>query len=230
MSNANRVTENRQDTQNTRNTNRCSSAVDYTLYLCTDRELMTTETVEECVELAIQGGCTVVQLREKHCSSLEFYQLACRVKQITDQYCVPLIINDRVDIALAADASGVHVGQSDLPAAIVRQLIGNHKLLGVSASNLQEALAAAEAGADYLGVGAMYATATKKDASVVTADELRKIRAAIDLPLVIIGGINQETIPYWNGYGIDGIAVVSAIVAQKDITAAAKKLLQLFKK
>ena len=107
--------------------------VDYTLYLCTDRNLMSTDTLEEAVEKAIKGGCTLVQLREKDCSSLEFYQTAMRVKSITDQYGVPLIMNDRVDIALAVDAAGIHVGQSDLPASVIRKIIGPDKIIGVSA-------------------------------------------------------------------------------------------------
>lgn len=114
-------------------------SVDYTLYLVTDRDLMSTPTLEEAVEQAIRGGVTLVQLREKHASSLEFYQTALRVKKITDSYNVPLIINDRVDVALAVDADGVHVGQSDLPAARVREILGPDKILGVSASSLKEA-------------------------------------------------------------------------------------------
>ena len=138
--------------------------IDYTLYLCTDRDLMSTDTIEESVEQAVKGGCTVVQLREKNCSSKEFYELAVRVKEITDRYHVPLIINDRVDIALAVDAAGVHIGQSDLPASVVRNIIGKDKILGVSAARREEALKAVEDGADYLGVGAMFATNTKTDA------------------------------------------------------------------
>ena len=122
--------------------------VDYTLYLCTDRGLMTTDTVEESVELAIDGGCTVIQLREKQCSSRDFYELALRVKGITAPRGVPLIINDRVDICLAAGADGVHVGQSDLPAGQVRRLLGPDRILGVSARTLEEALEAQESGAD----------------------------------------------------------------------------------
>ena len=203
--------------------------MDYTLYLCTDRNLMTTKTIEESVELAIQGGCTVVQLREKDCSSLEFYQLALRVKAITDPYHVPLIINDRMDIALAVNADGVHVGQSDLPASVVRKMIGQDKILGVSASSLAEAVQAQNDGADYLGVGAMYSTATKTDAENVTLAELKEIRKAVSIPIVVIGGINKDTVGNFKGLGIDGLAVVSAIVAQKDIAAAAHELVTLFK-
>lgn len=203
--------------------------VDYTLYLCTDRGLMTTETVEESVRLAVTGGCGVVQLREKEISSAEFYRLAVNTKKITDEAGAALIINDRVDIALAADADGVHVGQSDLPAAVVRRLIGPDKLLGVSVATLEQAKQAAADGADYLGVGAMYATQTKTDADIVTMEELRRIRAAVDIPIVVIGGINKNTLGNFKGIGVDGLAVVSAVVAQDDITNAAKELIRLFK-
>ena len=201
--------------------------VDYSLYLCTDRALMRAPTVEQCVEQAVKGGCTVVQLREKECPSREFYELALRVKAVTERYSVPLIINDRVDIALASDAHGVHVGQGDLPAAVVRKIIGADKILGVSASTLEEAVKAQEAGADYIGVGAMFSTATKTDAKLVTMEELMKIRAAVSVPIVVIGGINQETAPLFKGSGINGLAVVSAIVAQPDIEAAARGMRSL---
>jgi len=203
--------------------------IDYTLYLCTDRKLMSTDTIEESVELAIKGGCTVIQLREKSCSSLEFYQLALRVKKITDHYIVPLIINDRIDIATSVNAAGVHVGQSDLPAAVVRKIIGHDKILGVSVSNLAEASKAQNDGADYLGVGAMYSTDTKTDAQIVTIDELKKIRKSVDIPIVVISGINKDTVCNFKNCGIDGLAVVSAVVSQKDITAAARELVTLFK-
>lgn len=203
--------------------------VDYTLYLCTDRGLMTTDTVEESVELAIDGGCTVIQLREKQCSSRDFYELALRVKGITARRGVPLIINDRVDICLAAGADGVHVGQSDLPACQVRRLLGPDRILGVSARTLEEALEAQENGADYLGVGAMYATSTKTDAQVVSMETLRAIRGAVQIPIVVIGGINRDTLEPFRGMGIDGLAVVSAVVAQQDIRAAARELVERFK-
>jgi thiamine-phosphate pyrophosphorylase len=208
--------------------NSVKNNVDYSLYLCTDRRLMTTDTVERSVELAVQGGCTVVQLREKDCSGLEFYQTACAVKQVTDAYGVPLIINDRVDIALAVDAAGVHIGQGDLPAKAVRRIIGPDKLLGVSASNLEEAVRAVQDGADYLGVGAMFATGTKTDANLTSMEELHRIRQTVQVPIVVIGGVNRATIPLFAGSGIDGVAVVSAIVASSDIPAAAKELKELF--
>jgi len=202
--------------------------IDYTLYLVTDRELMSAANIEECVERAIAGGCTVVQLREKNASSKEFYEMALRVRKITSRMGVPLIINDRADIALAVDADGVHVGQDDLPYDAARSIIGNDKIVGLSASNLEEALAAAGMGADYLGVGAMFATGTKTDASLTSIDELKLIRAKVNIPIVVIGGINKETVPLFSGTGIDGIAVVSAIVSQNDEIKAAQELKSLF--
>ena len=200
----------------------------YTLYLCTDRDIMSCETVEESVELAIEGGCTVVQLREKKSSSKEFYELALRVKEITKKHQVPLIINDRVDIALAVDADGVHVGQSDLPAKVVREILGPDKIIGVSCANLAEAKKAVEDGADYLGVGAMFPTNTKNDTRPVTRDELIKIRENVSIPIVVIGGINRNNLSQMKGTGIDGVAVVSAIVAQPDIRRAAREIYEAF--
>ena len=203
--------------------------IDYTLYLCTDRGLMSTDTLEEAVEQAVQGGCTVVQLREKDCTSLEFYETARSIRKITDRYKVPLIINDRVDIALAVDADGVHVGQSDLPASVVRRILGPDKIIGVSAGTLAEALQAEAEGADYLGVGAMYATSTKEYADVTTIEELKEIRKAVGIPIVVIGGINKNTLENFKGYGIDGLAVVSAVIAADDIKAAAGELVSMFR-
>lgn len=202
--------------------------IDYTLYLCTDRDLMSSATIEENVELAIKGGCTVIQLREKNCSSKEFYDLAVNVKKITDKYNVPLIINDRVDIAMAVDAAGVHIGQSDLPADVVRRIIGDDKIIGVSTTKLEEALKAVKDGADYLGVGAMYSTDTKTDARPVTMEELKEIRKNVDIPIVVIGGINMNTLGNFKNMGIDGLAVVSAIVAQPDVEKAAKDMYEAF--
>lgn len=206
------------------------SNIDYSLYLCTDRSLMSTKTIEEAVELSIKGGCTVIQLREKNCSSKEFYEIAQNVKAITNKYKIPLIINDRVDIAMAIDADGVHIGQSDLPANIVRKIIGEEKILGVSASTVEEAVIAQKNGADYLGVGAMYSTNTKTDAKNVSLDELKKIRKSVDIPIVVIGGINKDTVNSFEDCNIDGIAVVSAIISKKDIQCAAMELSSMFEK
>ena len=187
---------------------------DYTLYLVTDRQLMSCDSLTEAVEQAILGGCTMIQLREKELSSLEFYNQAVAVKQVTDKYHIPLIINDRIDIAMAVQATGVHIGQHDLPAAAVRKVIGENMLLGVSASSIAEAIQAQQDGADYLGVGAMFPTGTKTDADSVSMEELQKIRAAVSLPIVVIGGINKGNAGRFKPMGIDGLAVVSAIIAQ----------------
>lgn len=201
---------------------------DYTLYLVTDRTLMSTGTLPEAVEQAILGGCTMVQLREKDISSLEFYRQAMEVKQITDQYHVPFIINDRVDIAMAVKADGVHIGQSDVPAAVARKLIGTDMLLGVSSASVREAIRAANDGADYLGIGAMFPTGTKPDANLVSMEELQKIRQAVKLPIVAIGGINKENASLLNHTGIDGLAIASAIIAQPDIRKSAAELKEVF--
>lgn len=201
---------------------------DYTLYLVTDRMLMSTVTLCEAVEQAITGGCTMVQLREKNISSLDFYNLAKAVRHITNKYNVPLIINDRIDIALSVGAQGVHIGQSDIPASVARKIIGKDMLLGVSASFLSEAIRAQNDGADYLGVGAMFPTGTKSDAAAVSLNELQKIRKAVSIPIVAIGGINKENASQLIGIGINGLAVVSAIISQPDIKQAATELKHIF--
>ncbi len=201
---------------------------EYSLYLVTDRMLMSTKTLGEAVEQAIAGGCTLVQLREKEISSFDFYVLALEMKKITDIYSIPLIINDRIDIAMAVGAAGVHIGQKDIPANIVRRVIGKDMLLGVSATSAAEAVNAAKAGADYLGVGAMFPTVTKPDAGFVSMEELGKIRRAVDIPIVVIGGINKENATLFQPMGIDGLAVASAVIAQPDIKKSAADLKALF--
>ena len=205
-----------------------NKTIDYTLYLCTDRGLMSTPTLEEAVESAIRGGITLVQLREKDCSSREFYDTAVSIKTLCDRYDVPLIINDRLDIALAVDAAGVHVGQTDLPADVVRSIVGPDKIIGVSTATVEEARKAFADGADYIGVGAMFATGTKKNTRSVTMERLAEIRAAVDLPIVVIGGINETNCAQFNGTGVNGLAVVSAIIAKPDIEAAARNLRNIF--
>ena len=201
---------------------------DYSLYLVTDRMLMSTQTLGEAVEQAIIGGCTVVQLREKEISSLDFYALALEIKKITDSYGIPLVINDRIDIAMAVGAAGIHTGQKDIPADIARKVIGKNMLLGVSAGSVAEAVNAVEAGADYLGVGAMFPTGTKPDAGYVSMEELGKIRRAVDIPIVVIGGISKENAMLFQPMGIDGLAVVSAVITQPDIKKSAADLKSLF--
>lgn len=198
--------------------------MDYSLYLVTDRELMSAPTLEEAVGQAIAGGATLVQLREKTASSLEFFKTAVKIKRVTDRWHIPLIINDRADVALAVDAAGIHIGQSDLPAKQARSIIGEDKIMGVSVSTPEEAIRAREDGADYLGVGAMFATGTKAEATPVSMETLKKIRQTVRLPIVVIGGINQKTVPLFDGMGIDGVAVVSALISAKDISKAATEL------
>lgn len=198
--------------------------IDYTLYLCTDRRLMTCDTIERSVELAIAGGAAVVQLREKDCSSREFYELALKVKAVTSKKNVPLIINDRLDICQAVGADGVHLGQSDIPCSIARKILGDSAIIGVSAATPEEAVQAQRDGADYLGVGAVFATSTKTDTRVVTPETIREIRAAVTIPFVVIGGVNKDNISSLYGLGINGAAVVSAIVAQDDIEGAAREM------
>lgn len=201
---------------------------DYSLYLVTDRNLMTTDTLSEAVEQAILGGCTMVQLREKSISSLDFFKLATEIKAVTDSFGVPLIINDRIDIALAVRAAGIHIGQSDIPAAVAREIVGADMLLGVSASSVSEAIQAQKDGADYLGVGAMFPTGTKTDAAVVSMNELHNIRQSVNLPIVAIGGISKGNAGLLHDTGVDGLAVVSAVIAQPNIRLAASELKQLF--
>jgi len=189
---------------------------------------MTAGSMEACVEQAILGGCTVVQLREKTASSHAFFQTAVRVREVTARLGVPLIINDRADIALSVDADGLHIGQNDLPYEAARRIVGHDKIVGVSAHNLEQARRAAEMGADYIGVGAMFATGTKTDANPTSIDELRRIRRELNIPIVAIGGINKNNVSHLKDIGVNGIAVVSAIVAEQDMVGAAQELKALF--
>lgn len=204
--------------------------IDYTLYLVTDNHVSDFEKFCYKIEKAICNGVTTVQLREKNLETNLFYKKALKVKELTDKYNVPLIINDRIDIMLAIDAAGVHLGQSDMPADIARKIIGQNKILGISASNLTEAKKAYEDGADYLGVGAMFATKTKPDADVTSMNELKKIRENVNIPIVVIGGINCKTIPLFSKIKVDGFAVVSAIMSEKDSGKASKNLIKEIQK
>ena len=197
--------------------------VDYSLYLVTDRKLLGERDLVQSIELAIQGGVTLVQLREKSLCTREFLELAIRVKEITTRYHIPLIINDRLDIALAVDADGLHVGQDDLPMIKARELFPD-KIIGVSASTLAEALLAQHQGADYLGVGAVFTTTTKTDASAVSLEQLELIKKSVTIPVVAIGGINENNLKRVMVTGIDGVSVVSAILAKENILKAARQL------
>ena len=201
--------------------------IDLSLYLVTDNS----EDVDKflnTIEEAIKGGVTVVQIREKTADTLDFYNLALKVKEITSKYDVPLIVNDRVDIALAIDADGVHVGQSDMPCDVTRKLIGQNKILGVSAATVKEAEKAESDGADYIGTGAVFPTATKDDADSVTKDELIEIVKSIDIPVVAIGGINLDNAHELNGTGIAGLSVVSAIMSSDNPKKSSQELLNIF--
>ena len=199
--------------------------MDYSLYVCTDRDIMTTDTLEEAVELAIKGGATIIQLREKDCTSREFYELALSIKDITDAYVVPLIINDRLDIALAVHADGVHLGQSDIPVQVARNVMGPNCIVGATANTLEKAKEAWQSGADYLGVGDVFGSATKNDTKPVELKELKKICDTVKIPVVAIGGISKKNIHLLKDTGVAGVAVISAVLGQTDITAAAEGLI-----
>lgn len=200
----------------------------YELYLVTDSSLCKKYPLSYVVEEAIQGGVTVVQLREKTADTRTFYQQACQVKEVTDAYHIPLIINDRLDIMQAVDAAGVHLGQSDMPLSVARKIIGEEKIIGISASTEEEAQKAAEEGADYLGVGAIFSTDTKKDATVISLHTLQQIKANIEIPIVAIGGIHQDSLLKLKGINIDGIAVVSDIMTADKPKEAARALKHIF--
>jgi thiamine-phosphate pyrophosphorylase len=201
--------------------------VDYNLYLVTDRDVLLDTDIYTAVEEAIKGGVTVVQIREKHLGTLEFYNLAVKIKNITDKYKIPLIVNDRIDIAQAIDAAGVHLGQSDMPADIARRIIGENKIIGVSTATLKEAQKAEREGADYVGVGAMFPTTTKDDARAVSVQGLKEIKENISIPVVAIGGINEKNVALLKPANIDGIAVVSDILSKESIKVAAERLRSL---
>jgi thiamine-phosphate pyrophosphorylase len=169
-----------------------------------------------------------VQLREKHATSRRFLELAEQCKAVCDKASVPLIINDRLDIALACGAAGLHVGQDDLPVEVARRIMGPDAIIGVSCSTVEESVAAERGGADYLGVGAMYHTDTKDNTPFVSHDDLLAIRRAVSIPIVVIGGVNERVADDFAHTGIDGFSVVSAIIAQPDIAAAAKRLRERF--
>ncbi|MCI5737464.1 MAG: thiamine phosphate synthase [Methanobrevibacter ruminantium] len=202
--------------------------IDYSVYLVTDRRDKTDEEFLNIIEEAIKGGTTIVQLREKTASTKEFYDLALRVKEITSRYGVPLLINDRIDIALAVDSEGVHIGQDDMPADIAREIIGEDKILGISASTVEEAKKAEKDSADYIGSGAVFPTATKDDADSVSKDELKEIVDSIDIPIVAIGGITVENASTLKDSGIDGFSVVSAIMSADDPRDASRKLKEIY--
>lgn len=200
---------------------------DLLLYAVTDRSWLGGETLAAAVEKALQGGATIIQLREKELAPQLFLEEARVIKEVCRKYGVPFIVNDNVDVALAADADGVHVGQKDMEAGRVRRLFGAGKILGVSAQTVEQAVLAEKNGADYLGVGAVFPTGSKADAEDVSLEELQRICAAVNIPVVAIGGISKDNVLQLAGTGISGIAVISAIFAQPDIREAAATLRKL---
>ena len=194
------------------------------LYAVTDRAWVGEQTLYQQVESALKGGATCVQLREKQLGDAEFLQEAIQIHGLCQQYGVPLFINDNVDVAVKCHAEGIHVGQSDMAAAKVRERVGEDMMIGVSAHTVQEALDAVAHGADCLGVGAAFATHTKEDVNVLPRQTLIDICNAVDVPVVAIGGIHKDNILQLRGTGVDGVALVSAIFGAKDIEAECREL------
>ena len=202
--------------------------IDYSLYLVTDRGLACGRSMLEVVKAAVSGGVTCIQLREKDCSTLEFIEQARAIKNFLEARKIPLIINDRLDVALAVGADGVHLGQNDMPLEIAQKIAGPSVLIGISAESVQDAIAAENGGADYLGVSPIYATPTKTDtAPPLGLEGLREIKKRVKIPLVGIGGLNKSNAAEVIRNGADGVAVVSAIVAADDPERSAMNLKQI---
>lgn len=197
------------------------------LYAVTDRSWVGKQTLYEQAESSLKGGVTCVQLREKELDEAAFLEEAIEMKKLCEKYGVPFIINDNVDIAVKCGADGVHVGQSDMAAGNVRKAVGDKMIVGVSAQTVEQALEAQAAGADYLGVGAVFPTSTKSDAREVSFQTLKDICTAVDIPVTAIGGINKRNMAELSGTGIDGVALVSAIFAAEDIEAECRLLKRL---
>ena len=203
---------------------------DLLLYAVTDRNWLNGQSLYEQVDLALQGGATFLQLREKELDEAHFMEEAIEIQKLCRKYKVPFIINDNVEIALAMGADGVHVGQEDMQAGEVRKKLGPDKIIGVSAHTVEEALRAEECGADYLGVGAVFSTTSKSNVRELSHETLKAICEAVHIPVVAIGGIGKKNIMQLEGSGICGVAVISAIFAQTDIQKAARELLTLSEK
>lgn len=197
------------------------------LYAVTDRAWTGEQTLYQQVEAALKGGVTCVQLREKALDDDAFFREAAELAALCRAYGVPFVVNDNVEAAIRCGADGIHVGQEDMDAVQVRRRIGGEMMLGVSVHTVAEARRAVEQGADYLGVGAMFSTSTKPDADVLTCQTLREICSAVEIPVVAIGGINEENILQLSGTGVDGVALVSAIFAARDIERSCRALRKL---
>ena len=194
------------------------------LYAVTDRSWIGLQTLLEQIESSLLGGTTLVQLREKDLSDCEFIQEAISVKRLCERFGVPLLINDNVNVALRSGADGVHLGQDDLPLQEARKMLGPNKIIGISTHTVEEAMEAEQGGADYVGVGSVFATQTKLDVNVLSIDYIREICQAVNIPVVAIGGIKEENMDVLRNTGVAGIAVVSAIFGQPDIEMATLRL------
>ena len=201
--------------------------IDYSIYLLTDDTCLQGRPLLACVEEALGAGVTLLQYRSKYKDGGAMYQEALALKELCDRYHVPLIINDRVDVALAVGAAGVHVGQDDLPCRVVRNLVGDDFLIGVSAHNPEEAREAAAAGADYLGCGAVFGTATKAGVGTLGLERLRSIRQAVSLPIVGIGGVKATNYGQVLATGANGAAIISGILAATDIGGEVAKFVRI---
>lgn len=195
------------------------------LYLVTNRYQDSVESFLEKVETACRSGVTIVQLREKNLTTNQYYQLAKQVKEITDAYQVPLIIDDRLDVCLAVDAAGLHIGDDELPVSVARQVLGPEKILGVTAKTIKRALEAETSGADYLGTGAIFPTTTKENAPITLISTLKTICQTVAIPVVAIGGLTSENIDQLMGTGIVGVAVVRDLMQAEDIEAKTQAFL-----
>lgn len=203
---------------------------DLVLYAVTDRSWLHGKTLYEQVEQALKGGVTFVQLREKNLNKEQVLKEAVAIKALCKQYQVPFVINDQVELALAVDADGVHVGQSDMEALQARAKLGPNKIIGVSVQTVEQAMLAEQQGADYLGVGAVFATTSKDDATKVCFQTLQAICRAVTIPVVAIGGINKNNLEQLSTSGISGIAVISSIFAQNNIEQASKELKEIIQR
>ena len=199
-------------------------AINYSIYLVTDHNCLQGRDFLGCIENALQGGVTLVQLREKNVDGGIFLQRAIAVKNLCDKYNVPLLINDRIDVALACKAAGVHLGQDDIPPSLARAILGPDAIIGVSAHSCEEALAAEKDGADYLGVGAVFPTNSKDDASEVGLNMLKEIRQISKLPIVGIGGINAQNYTQVRAAGAQGAAIISGILGVNNIEDEVSKI------
>ena len=195
------------------------------LYLVTNRYQDSLESFLEKVETACRSGVTIIQLREKNLTTNQYYQLAKQVKEITDAYQVPLIIDDRLDVCLAVDAAGLHIGDDELPVSVARQVLGPEKILGVTAKTVKRALEAETSGADYLGTGAIFPTTTKENAPITLISTLKTICQTVSIPVVAIGGLTSENIDQLAATGIAGVAVVRDLMQAKDIEAKTQAFL-----